>query len=110
MFSGLGSLRLLGFKPLVDHCLYSCATGNTALTLACCGGYLDIVTLLIAGGADLEVQNENGHTPLMEAASGGHVGVAEILISSGAGINTQSNEFKETALTLACYKGMCRFT
>lgn len=88
------------------------STGNTALTLACCGGYLDIVSLLIAGGADLEVQNENGHTPLMEAASGGHVSVAEILIRSGAGINTHSNEFKETALTLACYKGhleMARF-
>ncbi|KAG8331270.1 Ankyrin repeat and KH domain-containing protein 1 [Homalodisca vitripennis] len=35
-----------------------------------------------------------------------------ILLEHGAGINTHSNEFKESALTLACYKGhldMVRF-
>lgn len=56
--------------------------------------------------------NENGHTPLMEAASAGNVSVAKILVDSGASINTHSNEFKESALTLACYKGhleMVRF-
>ena len=74
--------------------------------------------------------NENGHTPLMEAASAGHCTVARILLEFGAGINTHrfinklinnylfnkfirlSNEFKESALTLACYKGhleMVRF-
>ena len=41
----------------------------------------------------------------MEAASAGHVAVAKILLEYGAGINTHSNEFKESALTLACYKG-----
>ena len=48
----------------------------------------------------------------MEAASAGHVPVAKILLEHGAGINTHSNEFKESALTLACYKGhleMVRF-
>ena len=33
-------------------------------------------------------------------------GVAKLLLEYGAGINTHSNEFKESALTLACYKGM----
>lgn len=36
----------------------------------------------------------------------------QILLERGAGINTHSNEFKESALTLACYKGhldMVRF-
>jgi hypothetical protein len=42
----------------------------------------------------------------MEAASAGFVGVAKIFLASGAGINTHSNEFKESALTLACYKGL----
>ena len=66
-----------------------------------------------------------------EAASAGHCTVARILLEFGAGINTHrwgdykftklkyflssnifSNEFKESALTLACYKGhleMVRF-
>jgi ankyrin repeat protein len=60
---------------------------------------------LIEAGANVEQHNENGHTPLMESASAGHVGVARILLNAGAGINTHSNEFKESALTLACYKG-----
>lgn len=75
------------------------------MTYACCGGYEEVVRLLVDAGAELECHNENGHTPLMEAASGGHVNVAAILLERGAGINTHSNEFKESALTLACYKG-----
>ncbi|XP_039262547.2 ankyrin repeat domain-containing protein 17-like [Styela clava] len=101
-----------GYKDIVELLIAhgadldaTSSTGNTALTFACCGGYDEIVEILISAGADLEVQNENGHTPLMEAASGGHVNVAAILLQHGAGINTHSNEFKESALTLACYKG-----
>lgn len=79
--------------------------GNTPLHYAACGGYEDVVQVLIKVGANVEQHNENGHTPLMESASAGHVNVAKILLKSGAGINTHSNEFKESALTLACYKG-----
>ena len=63
--------------------------------------------MLLKEGANIEDHNENGHTPLMEAASAGHVEVARVLLEYGAGINTHSNEFKESALTLACYKGEC---
>ena len=62
---------------------------------------------MLKEGANIEDHNENGHTPLMEAASAGHVEVARVLLEYGAGINTHSNEFKESALTLACYKGQC---
>ena len=60
---------------------------------------------MIEAGANVEEHNENGHTPLMEASSAGFVNVARYLLDAGAGINTHSNEFKESALTLACYKG-----
>ncbi|XP_029454631.1 ankyrin repeat domain-containing protein 17 isoform X2 [Rhinatrema bivittatum] len=88
------------------------STGNTALTYACAGGYVHAVRVLLEAGASIEDHNENGHTPLMEAGSAGHVEVARVLLENGAGINTHSNEFKESALTLACYKGhleMVRF-
>ncbi|XP_069055397.1 ankyrin repeat and KH domain-containing protein 1 isoform X3 [Pleurodeles waltl] len=88
------------------------STGNTALTYACAGGFVDVIKVLLKAEANIEDHNENGHTPLMEAASAGHVEVARVLLEHGAGINTHSNEFKESALTLACYKGhldMVRF-
>lgn len=75
------------------------------MTYACAGGFVDVVKVLLKEGANIEDHNENGHTPLMEAASAGHVEVARVLLEYGAGINTHSNEFKESALTLACYKG-----
>lgn len=58
-----------------------------------------------SSGLKLEEPNENGHTPLMEAASNGYLECARLLIDAGACVNTHSNEFKETALTLASYKG-----
>lgn len=96
-------LHSLMFSPYLIS-----ATGNTALTYACAGGFLDVVKVLLKEGANIEDHNENGHTPLMEAASAGHVEVARVLLEYGAGINTHSNEFKESALTLACYKGLFR--
>jgi len=80
--------------------------GNTALHYAACGGYADVASELIAAGGHVEDTNENGHTPLMEAATAGHVDVAALLLASGASINMHSTEFKESALTLACYKGI----
>uniref|UniRef100_A0A803TY04 Ankyrin repeat and KH domain containing 1 n=1 Tax=Anolis carolinensis TaxID=28377 RepID=A0A803TY04_ANOCA len=100
-----------GYVDIVKLLLVHCAdvnaqssTGNTALTYACAGGFVDIVKVLLKAGGNIEDHNENGHTPLMEAASAGHVEVARVLLEYGAGINTHSNEFKESALTLACYK------
>lgn len=66
---------------------------------------MDVASELIAAGARVEEANENGHTPLMEASTAGHVDVAALLLGNGANINMHSTEFKESALTLACYKG-----
>ncbi|KAL4716290.1 hypothetical protein ACJJTC_014770 [Scirpophaga incertulas] len=43
-------------------------TQETALTLACCGGFLEVADFLIKAGADAEL---GASTPLMEASSGG---------------------------------------
>lgn len=100
------------FISISNYYLFFSPIGNTPLMYGCAGGHTEVVKFLLEHGANVEDHNENGHTPLMEAASAGHVELAKILLMHGAGINTHSNEFKESALTLACYKGhldMVRF-
>jgi len=86
------------------------ACGNTPLHCAVQHNHPEIVELLLksAGTENIRMEepNENGHTPLMEAASAGYLECARLLVEvGGVGVNTHSNEFKETALTLAAYKG-----
>ena len=45
-------------------------TQETALTLACCGGFLEVADFLIKAGADIEA---GASTPLMEASQEGHL-------------------------------------
>ena len=80
-------------------------TGDTALHISSKAGHEGIVKALIEAGADLEKQNESGHTPLMDAAGAGHLSLCKILVEAGAGVNAHSDDYKESALTLAAYKG-----
>ena len=53
--------------------------GNTALHVACEVGDLDLVSLLLAAGADISAQAEDGATPLQLAKEGGHDAVLRLL-------------------------------
>jgi uncharacterized membrane protein YoaK (UPF0700 family) len=53
-------------------------TQETALTLACCGGFTDVADFLIKAGADIEL---GASTPLMEAAQEGHMELVKYLLS-----------------------------
>lgn len=70
---------------------------ETALSLACCAGHIDVVNLLIKSGADLEL---GCNTPLMEAAQEGHLDIVNRLLEEGANVNAV-NDSLETALTFA---------
>lgn len=76
-------------------------TQETALTLACCGGFLEVTDFLIKAGADLEL---GASTPLMEAAQEGHVDLVRYLIGAGASVNA-CTATGDTALTYACENG-----
>ncbi|PVD39592.1 hypothetical protein C0Q70_02227 [Pomacea canaliculata] len=78
---------------------------DTALTLACAGGHAELVSLLLAKGADIEHRDKKGFTPLILAATAGHVDVVEILLEHGAEIEAQSERTKDTPLSLACSGG-----
>ena len=55
-------------------------TQETALTLACCGGFLEVADFLIKAGAQLEL---GCSTPLMEAAQEGHLELVKYLLQAG---------------------------
>ena len=58
-------------------------TQETALTLACCGGFLEVADFLIKAGADIEA---GASTPLMEASQEGHLELVRLVHECG--INT----------------------
>ena len=78
---------------------------ESPLTLAACGGHVELAMLLLERGANIEEVNDEGYTPLMEAAREGHEEMVALLLSQGADINAQTEETQETALTLACCGG-----
>lgn len=76
-------------------------TQETALTLACCGGFLEVADFLLKAGADIEL---GASTPLMEAAQEGHLDLVRFLLEGGADVHAQT-QTGDTALTYACENG-----
>ncbi len=56
---------------------------ESPLTLAACGGHVELAVLLIERGANIEEVNDEGYTPLMEAAREGHEDMVAILLQRG---------------------------
>jgi len=50
------------------------------VTLACAGGFLDVVKILLSNGANI---NLGQSTPLMEASQEGHIELVQYLIENG---------------------------
>lgn len=55
-------------------------TQETALTLACCGGFFECVEVILKAGADIEAGSS---TPIMEAAQEGHFDLVKYLHEQG---------------------------
>ena len=64
----------------------------------------DILSALIANGADVNVTNNAGVTPLMIASVGGYENIITMLLAEGADVSTKDNDGK-TALKAAQDKG-----
>lgn len=57
-----------------------CSSADSPLSLACDGGYLDIVKMLLEKNADASQCAENGEYPLYLACSGGHIEFVKLLL------------------------------
>jgi uncharacterized protein len=88
--------RLLDNGELVD----ATQNGQTALHFAAMNGKIDIASILIARGAKIDMQDEQGITPLMLAASTGKLDAVQTLLAQGAKLETQ-NKLGENALHIA---------
>jgi len=73
---------------------------NTALIIASCMGYTQIVKLLLKYNADIEEKNNYGMTALMLATKYGRFEEVKLLLERGANINKNNNN-GDTALMIA---------
>lgn len=55
--------------------------GQTALMLAVSHGRIDMVKALLACGADVNIQDDEGSTALMCASEHGHVEIVKLLLA-----------------------------
>ncbi|KAF9432590.1 Ankyrin repeat domain-containing protein 39 [Entomortierella beljakovae] len=69
------------------------SAGYTALHYASRSGNLEICTMLLNAGADVDAKTpEQGTTPLMRAVQQNHLAVARLLDSYGASINDRNSD------------------
>lgn len=95
--------QLLRYDEDVNKLYYN---GNTLLIIACDYKNLYLVKDLIANGANVNIQNNNGKTALMficsEYYSAGDLGyiylIIKELINAGANVNLKDNDGKPTLL------------
>ena len=79
--------------------------GGTALFSAAGLGHKEVVELLIAEGAGVNVNGRYGETSLNFAALNGHKEIAELLIANGADINAKDDNPGMTPLLFAAQEG-----
>jgi len=71
-----------------------------ALLLASQDGHAEVVSILLAAGADFHHANPEGSTALIMASQGGHAEVVSILLAAGANVHHTTND-GSTALRYA---------
>lgn len=79
---------------------------GTALEMAARGNHTDIVSALLAAGADPNLPGgEDGKTPLHDAAERGAIEAARLLLQHGADVNARTVRWDHLAIHLAARKG-----
>lgn len=99
-----------GFTDIVEHLLdnggvadsRAAASQATSLILGAINGYTQIIRLLLANGAIVNLSNGYGNTALHEACRHGHYEIIKLILEAGAHIN-QINKKGSSPLHFLCY-------
>ena len=79
---------------------------NTPLHLSCCGGHLEVATLLLdRGSTAIDEKNTEDDPPLHLACWEGHLEVATLLLDRGSTAIDEKSWEGNTPLLLACWGG-----
>jgi predicted LPLAT superfamily acyltransferase len=79
---------------------------NHSLFMAVQNGHVEVVRLLLSGGADVnQARTDTGTTLLFMAAQEGHVEVVRLLLSGGADVNQARTDTGATPLFMAAQNG-----
>ncbi|KAL8704845.1 MAG: hypothetical protein Q9201_002004 [Fulgogasparrea decipioides] len=82
-----------GQTRAIETLLILGASASKALYTASYGGHERAVTMLLAAGADVNIQGGEYGNALQAASAAGHTEVVHILLSGGADINAQGGEY-----------------
>ena len=64
-------------------------------------GKIEIVTMLLDNGADIDSKTDDNNTPLMIASGSGRTEIVKLLLEKGADVNVRNKTTNCTALTSA---------
>ena len=64
----------------------------TALHFASKSGHMNLLTMLVNAGGDIEAKTKIGSTPLIEASLGGQLSIVQLLLSKGAQVNNKQTD------------------
>ena len=85
-------------KSLIDA---SDCNGSTALMSAIRGNRMDVITMLLNWGANIDEVDNAGMTALMWASKYNRIDIAELLCDRGASLQITENDGRTTALVYA---------
>jgi uncharacterized protein len=100
----LDHARARGFNEIGQILLTTAASRDQQLILAAEQGDLETVKRLLAWGASVDVQDENGRTALIAAAYPNNLPIANLLIEAEADVNIQDNT-QQSAYLIATSEG-----
>ena len=102
--SGEVNTVMIFFKSTSDNCTGDFILRNTPLIYAAIFGHVEVVRVLLEGGAKVENTSAYCSTALHQAAWNGHLDVCRLLLDWGAKVDPL-DEWKDTPLHLAAWAG-----